>query len=83
MGTCQLLALKEISVQEEREDCLEMKIREWKNITYLPLFNVSSEGDNELACTQLYNTANSPTGVLPSGCKHIPSLLIFTNDRNF
>lgn len=43
----------EISLQEGRQDSLEMKIREWKDIFYLLLLNVSCEGDNELACTQL------------------------------
>lgn len=31
-----------------------MKIREWKNITYLLLFSSSSEGGKYLACIQLY-----------------------------
>ena len=53
MGTCQLLAQK-MSVQEGREDSLEIKIRVWNDISYLLLLNVSSEGDNELACIQLY-----------------------------
>lgn len=43
----------EISLQEGRQDSLEMKIGEWKDIFYLLLLNVSCEGDNELACTQL------------------------------
>lgn len=50
MEECQLLEWKEISAQE---GSLEVKIREWKDVTYLLLFSDSSKGDNRLACTQL------------------------------
>jgi len=53
MGTCQLLAQKQLSVQEGREDSQEMKSREWEDTSYLLLPSVSSEGDQELARTQL------------------------------
>lgn len=53
MGMCQLLAQKEVSVQEGRKGSMEMKIREWMNISYFLLLNISNKEDTELSCTQL------------------------------
>lgn len=70
-------------MQEGRKDSLEMKIRVWKDISCLLLLSVSNEEDSVTASHPALHPANSPIGMLQSGCKHLCSLLIFANSRNF